>query len=48
MAESDDDVENDEEDASRYLDKMIQMYSGVDDSTERSAKRKPRPPPAIQ
>ena len=47
VAESDEDVENSEEDASRYLDKMIQMYSGGDENAQKSAKRKPRPPPAI-
>ena len=47
MDESDEDVENSEEDASRYLDKMIMMYSGGDGAAEQSAKRKPRPPPAI-
>ena len=47
IAESDEDVENSEEDASRYLDKMIMMYSGGDPNAQ-SAKRKPRPPPAIQ
>ena len=45
----DDDVENSEDNASRYLDKMIEMYKDKGDETDKSGagQRKARPPPAV-
>ena len=47
--EYDDDVEGSEGDASRYLDKMIEMYKDKAEETGRSGvgQRKARPPPAV-
>ena len=48
-ADAYDDVEASEDDASRYLNKMIELYKGKGDDSDNTAgqQRKARPPPAV-